>query len=293
MTISNPHPAISSYPEWRQSKLSTYPLLPEQLIIDIPDINGLTHNIISQMSKNITKHNFSFYRFENPDQNNKQAVHNLATNRGLIHVDNNLCSDADNLTSIEVRENRGQHEYVPYTSRPINWHTDGYYNADDKQIHGVILHCARPAIEGGMNYVLDHDIAYILLKDENPAYIDALCHPNAMTIPANILNGEIIRPEQTGPVFSYTRDRRIHMRYSARLRNIIWRDDDATQEALAFLRTLWESDSPYILSYKLQAGEGFISNNVLHARTTFKDHNNKEMKRLLYRGRFFDAVNIK
>jgi len=143
-----------------------------------------------------------------------------------------------------------------------------------------------------MNFVLDHDIAYILLKDENPAYIDALCHPNAMTIPANILNGETIRPEQTGPVFSYTDDGRIHMRYSARLRNIIWREDETTQQAATFLRKVWESDSPYILSYKLNAGEGLISNNVLHARTTFNDYDDANKKRLLFRGRYFDAVNI-
>lgn len=293
MTTSHPHPALSDYDNWRHDKLSAYPITPEQLITSIPNIDSLTPGVISQISKHIAQYNFAFYHFEDPLQNTKQAVHTLATTFGLTHLDNNICSDADNLTSIEVRENRGQHEYIPYTSRPINWHTDGYYNSKQEQINGVMLHCARPALEGGMNYILDHDIAYILLMDENPAYIDALCHPNAMTIPANILNEEIIRPEQTGPVFSYTPDGRIHMRYSARLRNIIWNDDETTQEAVAFLRTLWESDSPYILSYKLNAGEGFMSNNVLHARTSFKDHENPENKRLLYRGRYFDAARIR
>lgn len=290
MTISKPHPATSNYDQWRQNKLAAYPLFPEQFIINIPDINALTPDIISQVSNNIAKHNFAFYRFNDSSQNNKYSVHSLATTFGLIRLNNNLCSDADNLTSIEVRENRGQHEYIPYTDRPLNWHTDGYYNSAHEQIHGVMLHCARPALEGGMNYVLDQDIAYILLKDVNPAYIEALSHPNAMTIPANILNGEVIRPEQTGPVFSYTDDGRIHMRYSARLRNIIWREDQATQEAVTFLRKLWDSDSPYIVNYKLNAGEGLISNNVLHARTTFKDYDDVEKKRLLYRGRYFDAA---
>lgn len=290
MPPSSPHPAISNYDKWRQNKLSTYPLSPEQLITHIPNIDNLDSSIITQLSNNIAHHNFAFYRFEDPNQNTKYAVHTLATTLGLTRLDNNLCSDADNLTSIEVRENKGQHEYIPYTSRPLNWHTDGYYNADNDQINGVMLHCARPAFEGGMNYILDHDIAYILLRDENPAYIEALCHPNAMTIPANILNGETIRPEQSGPVFSYTTDGRIHMRYSARQRNIIWNNDEKTQEAVAFLRQLWESDSDYILNYTLHAGEGFVSNNVLHARTTFKDSDDADKKRLLFRGRYMDAV---
>jgi len=43
-----------------------------------------------------------------------------------------------------------------------------------------------------------------------------------------------------------------------------------------------------VLRYRLQAGEGLISNNALHNRTAFED--GAAHKRLLYRARFFDRI---
>ena len=206
-------------------------------------------------------------------------------------MDNNICADSDQLTSIEVRKNTGQHEYIPYSSRKLSWHTDGYYNTKEKQINGMLLHCAQPAMRGGESLLLDMDIAYILLRDENPNYIKALSEPDALTIPANVLDGEIIRAEQTGPVFSLNKNGRLHMRYSARKRNINWKNDRYTSEAVDFLDSLWETGSPYILKYTLKAGEGLLCNNVLHCRTEFEDSDLQESKRLLYRGRYYDRLN--
>ena len=81
------------------------------------------------------------------------------------------------------------------------------------------MHCAQPAAEGGENLLLDHEIAYIQLRDKNPAYIKALMKNNAMTIPPNIENGIEIRGEQTGPVFAVDEGGYLHMRFSARTRN--------------------------------------------------------------------------
>ena len=77
-------------------------------------------------------------------------------------------------------------QYIPYTNKALSWHTDGYYNVLDKQIFGIIMHCVRPAAEGGVNSLLNPENVYIALRDENPAYIEALMHPEAMTIPDNI-----------------------------------------------------------------------------------------------------------
>jgi len=45
-----------------------------------------------------------------------------------------------------------------------------------------LLYCAQDATEGGENQLLDHEIAYILLRDADPRFIEALMHPAAMTI---------------------------------------------------------------------------------------------------------------
>ena len=137
---------------------------------------------------------------------------------------------------------------------------------------------------------MDHEIAYLLLRDENPEYIKALMHDDALTIPDNILDGKVIRAAQSGPVFSINSQGQLHMRYSARKRNIEWKQKTPTLEAVAFLEGLMQSNSRYIIKHSLKAGEGIICRNVLHCRTAFVDSDNPEEKRLLFRGRYYDEL---
>lgn len=278
------------YQTWRTKKLALYPVAASDLRVDLHNPAAITSAEREQLHYFLMHYNLVFYRCSNPATVSKQQVHQLAQQLGLKTLAHNLCADADSLTSIQVTQHRGQHDYIPYTDKKLSWHTDGYYNAPDEQIHGMLLHCVRPAAQGGANLLMDQELAYILLRDANPDFISALLHPAAFTIPANILNGETIRPAQTGPVFSFNPNRSLHMRYSARQKNVIWRDDATTQAAAQFLLALWEQDSPYQLSATLQAGEGVICNNVLHCRTAFLDAEQPEKKRLLYRGRYLERA---
>jgi alpha-ketoglutarate-dependent taurine dioxygenase len=79
------------------------------------------------------------------------------------------------------------------------------------------------------------------------------------------------------------------MRYSARKKNIRWRDDRTTTAAREFLTELLADAAGPVLRHDLQPGQGLISNNVLHNRTAFED--GPSQKRLLYRARFFDRIN--
>jgi hypothetical protein len=155
----------------------------------------------------------------------------------------------------------------------------------------MVLHCENPAHHGGGNLLLDHEIVYILMRDENPAYIEALMQDDAMTIPANVEQGVEIRPEQSGPVFSVdAASGDLHMRYTARTKSIEWKDDPGVKQAVAFLEQLLASDLPYIFEYRLQANEGVLSNNVLHGRTRFEDGDSDAGKRLMYRARYYDRI---
>lgn len=281
---------INPYSQWRKIKLSAYPIEPSQLITPIAEPENPSDRELRKLQATCRQHNLALYRFSRGDVRSKHTVHQLACRLGLQQLNKNLCADEDSLTSLQVAPHRGQHDYIPYTDKKLSWHTDGYYNLPEEQIHGMLLHCAQPAQEGGESWLMDHDIAYILLRDANPGYARALMHPQAFTIPANMLNGEIIRPEQSGPVFSITPSGNLHMRYSARQRNVQWRDDPLTREAADFLLNLWQQDSPYKIRYTLQAGEGVICNNVLHCRTAFRDSDDPTKKRLLYRGRYYERV---
>lgn len=278
-----------AYVAWRKHKLANWPVNSAELMTEIADGFTLQAGEVVAIRSALSRYNIAFYRLKSTLTGDKAMVRALGRQLGLERLDNNLCADDDGITSLTVVENRREGEYIPYTNQPLNWHTDGYYNGLDQQIRGVILHCVRPAEEGGGNAFLDHEIAYIQLRDENPEFIRALMAPDAMTIPPNIQNGRELRPRQTGPVFSVDSRGYLHMRYSARARNIEWKADSTTQAAAECLLNLFQPDSPYIFRHRLEAGEGVISNNTLHCRNGFS-HEKGNASRLLYRARYFDRV---
>ena len=109
-----------------------------------------------------------------------------------------------------------------------------------------------------------------------------------MTIPPNVEAGTEIRGACAGPVFSvdaFTGS--LHMRYSARKRNIDWRDDELTREAADLITEILDIDD-LAYTYRLKAGEGVICNNVLHRRSGF--HDSRNQNRLMYRARYYDRV---
>jgi hypothetical protein len=221
------------------------------------------------------------------DDPDKELVQRLGGQFGLGRLDHNTGADEDAITSLKVQSDPAHRSYIPYSDKPIAWHTDGYYNPPDRQIQGLLLHCVQPAASGGANGLLDHEIAYILVRDQDPDYIRALMHPQAMTIPANLADGQLVRQEQTGPVFSVTPAGHLHMRYTDRKRNIVWRNDPLTTRAVACLKEVLHRHTPWHLEGLLQAGWGLISNNVLHTRTGFEDG---PAPRLLYRARYYDRL---
>ncbi|TNF38714.1 MAG: taurine catabolism dioxygenase TauD [Gammaproteobacteria bacterium] len=238
------------------------------------------------------KTNMVIYQLQQPQQGDKHYIRELGRQLGLERLDGNLCADDDSITSLQVMDSDTRHAgYIPYTNRPLSWHTDGYYNLPEQQIRAILMHCVRDAVEGGENLLLDHEIAYIQLRDQNPEYIKALMRPDVMTIPPNVAEGQTLRTEQSGPVFSVDeQSQSLHMRFSARMRNIVWHDDDITRQAVAALNALLNPENPYVFRYRLKPGEGIICNNVLHNRTGFSDDPASGRTRLLYRARYYDRV---
>jgi len=277
-----------TYRQWRDEKLRNYPTALEALVVEVDDPRSLTPAQHDKLLEILKKTNMAIYAGKTGDDPDKEIVRKLGLQFGLENLDHNMCADGDAISSLEQADEEPRTGYIPYTNRPIAWHTDGYYNDLDKQIHGLLLHCVRPASEGGMNQLLDHEIAYIMLRDENPDFIRAFEHPEAMSIPPNVVNGEELRGWARGPVFMLQENGSLHMRYTHRKRNIEWRDDELTRQAMAFLGSIMNPDNPYYIEGTLDAGQGLICNNVLHTRTGFE----KNSRRLLYRGRYFDRISL-
>ena len=276
------------YQRWRKHKLENYPSRLEHLIVDVQDPRALTPAEHDALLERCKKTNFAIYRSDMIAED-KAIPARLGAQFGLHRLNHNWLADEDAITSLKVNDQGERPAYIPYTDRPIKWHTDGYYNTADEQIHGLLLHCVRPAQSGGVNRLLDQDIAYIMLRDRNPQFIQALMQPDAMSIPPRTDENGVVRAEVSGPVFSvHPPSGGLHMRYTARTRSIHWKQDPLLQQAVDCLQDLLESASPYIFSATLQPGMGLISNNILHDRSAFSDSD--EHKRLLYRARYFDRI---
>ncbi len=278
----------SSYREWRAAKLDRYPKSVAELVTDVGSLTDLSGGQKNAILQNCRRANMAIYTCRDAHAS-REAIRKFAANFGLTRLDHHLCANADGVSELAVAASGVRGGYVPYSSRGLSWHTDGYYNAESKRLQAVVLHCVQDAAEGGQNAVLDPEIAYLRLRDASPDYIEALEHPNCMDIPANNGADGEIRPAVSGPVFWYdTASGALRMRYSARKKNIRWRNDAVTTAAREFLSELLGAEDGLVLRFSLEPGQGLISNNVLHNRTAFEDSPGKT--RLLYRARFFDSI---
>jgi hypothetical protein len=279
-----------AYRAWRERKLADAPSSIDQLIVEIGDPRRLSAVERDTLTARCRRFNMAIYASGCTDEN-KAIARSVGAQLGLVRLDANSLADDDGISSLEVRGGAGPHgDFIPYTNRPIRWHTDGYYNPPGRSINAMVLHCVRPAMRGGDNRLLDHEIAYILLRDANREHVRALTAPDAMRIPARERSdtATVARGEQPGPVFSLLPGGDLHMRYTHRTKSIGWRDDDATRAAVAALRALLDDGNRYVMRTRLLAGMGLVCNNVLHERSGFDD--DPAAPRLLYRARFRDRV---
>lgn len=281
----------AAFQRWSDAKLAHYPVDIGELVIEVNDPQRLSRSEYTAMRERLRRANMVIYAGPTKAGSDRSVPLSLARRFGLSGLDRNWLCDFDGLSSLTVAAEGERMKYVPYTNRRIHWHTDGYYNGPERQIRGLILHCASPAERGGENALLDHELAYLLLRRENPDYIRALMDPRALTIPPGTETGGVARPERAGPVFSVQPDNgRLHMRFTARRHHALWKDNAAVRAARARLAAILEGELGYVLRGRLEAGMGLVSNNVLHDRADFQD--SAEHKRLVFRARFYDAVRL-
>jgi len=277
------------YRRWRDRKLTAYPGELGDLVVEVRDPRNLSAAEHEALLSCCRRANMAIYVSSTGTDDDKEIPAGLGRQFGLERLDHNWLADDDAITSLTQSDRGARPDFIPYTNRPIRWHTDGYYNAPDRQIHGLILHCVHPAARGGENALLDQEILYILLRDEDPALVEALMRPDVMTIPPRMDEDDVVREARTGPVFSMTPSGDLHMRYTARKHSIEWKDDAAVARAVERLEQLLAEESRYVFRGRLESGMGLLSNNVLHDRSGFDDPAGGP-QRLLYRARYYDRI---
>ena len=254
--------------------------------VDIADPATLNYQELAKLRERVAVANFAHYRCAQAV--NDTAVLALCHQVGLKNLHQSVVTAG--LTKIEVSPG-SKARYIPYTNSELNWHTDGYYYPETYPVRAMLLHCVRPALEGGATELINHEIVYALLAQTNPDYVAALSQADVMTIPANSQAPDGPRQAQSGPVF-WQDPGRIYMRYTTRRHNIQWRQDPLSHEAVEALAEILRQRTDLVFHRQLGPSEGVLSNNTPHRREPFQDSTERGRGRLFYRGRFHDNIRI-
>jgi len=278
-----------AYARWRERKLDSAPRRIEDIVVTLDDPRRLGAQERASLVDLNRRCNMALYVSKTGTDPDKDIPRRLGAQLGMRTLDGHWLADSDGISPISVAgaEQRGERkEFIPYTDKPIRWHTDGYYNVPAHTIRALLLHCVQSGATGGANRLLDHEIAYLLLRDENPDFIRALSAPDALTVPPRTDDRGVARDARPGPVFSVNDDGTLHMRYTARSVSIAW--SAAALAARTALERILAAPTPWTFQGRLEPGMGLVSNNVLHDRSGFTETAGK--RRLLYRARYYERV---
>jgi len=278
-----------SYRYWRDALLHAVCSIISNRVVQIVRLSAPTGDELRHLRSAIAVHGFALYRTDSTPGEGELKC--FARALGLER------SDAGFAGAGEVRHLRAEgprrqsgRQYIPYTNRALNWHTDGYYNDAGRAVRAFVMHCVSPAASGGENQFLDPRRVYVALRDENPDWIRALTASRALGIPPNVIDGHTVRPARYGPVFYAAKSKSsgLGMRYTIRERHVEWAPGREMAEARCRLQRLLEDDELGATRWRFSAGEGIVCANVLHARTAFKDAPNQS--RHVLRARYLDAI---
>ncbi|RYH12225.1 TauD/TfdA family dioxygenase [Tropicimonas sp. IMCC6043] len=262
--------------------------------VEVDSLESPSPEAVRELEARCALGNFAVYSVAHPETDvaaASAALARFAQHFGLLESEAHRSSGAAGVVALRTSSEEGKKGYIPYTPKAMNWHTDGYYSAPENRVAGFLLHCHQKALSGGENQLMDPELAYLRLREADPAYVRALMHPEAMTIPENREPDGTIRPDSVGPVFyPDPATGRLQMRYTARTRSINWRQDSATLEAADWLRAWLAAGDPLMRQIRLDRGQGILNNNVLHNRTRFEDGASETDRRVMLRLRFHVRV---
>ena len=248
---------------WASKKELNIPSNINDLKVYLENINHVSRDEISQIKEKLAKYNCCIYASKTDLDTNANLI-SFARLLGMKTFDSHNI-DGEAISTISADKTINNMRYIPYTDKALNWHTDGYY--DKKPIFSWILHCIEPALSGGENFLLDHELAireYVLKHDD----ISRLMNKDTFSIPIDDVANR-------GATSSYICDmnneyRKLHMNFSMRKENITF-DKDSESAVLKLIKIIKEDCKKYHLTYKLSKSEGIVSNNILHGRNAFKD----------------------
>ena len=279
---------------WKKQKLDGYGSEYTNLPVNIADPFRIREDEYTHLVEQVRRRNFVLYRLDPEYSESPQAVMALCRQLGLVSTIGNPESGQDHVSYIHdrTRDLENPSRYIPYTSKPLNWHTDGYYYPENHKVRSFVMHCAHPAGSGGENGLIDHEMLYIQMQELAPELAQCLCLPDTLTIPRNAEQGKVLREAFQGPVYSMDENGCLYMRFTQRRHHIIWKQYSKVTQAIAFLNSMLSTPLPWKVTVRLARGEGILCNNILHCRHAYSDSHPETSGRLLYRIRFNERMSL-
>lgn len=276
--------SADDYQKWRDEKLAAYPKTIGDLVVELGNMTAITDAEKGKIMDLVERANMCVYTAGKAELS-MDSLLSLGKQLGVSDTDKSRRhSNSDELTNSGILN-----QAIPFTTRHVRWHTDATYYGSDKTIQALFLLCKRPAIEGGSNKVLDHEIMYILLRDKNPEALRVLMNKDCFKY-KNPKTGEIDN-HLGGKVFWTNPEGHLCHRFSFRKMDMAWSEDSDVRAARDELESLMLNESGHVIEGRLESGLGLVSNNVLHTREKLMDSEDPLNKRLLFRTRFYDRVN--
>jgi len=281
-----------AFESWREAKIRACDRLSKLPPIRLDSLAACEKSARRDLKERCAIANHALYQVSHSEptvEADCTALAGFARSLGLSVPEDHRSAGERGVVALRTSSTATKKGYIPYTARPLNWHTDGYYNPASSPVMAFVLHCHQQAGIGGENQLADPELVYLRMREANPNFVAALMHPGAMTIPENREPDGTLRPTSVGPVFFADEvSGRLQMRYTARTRSIEWRSDPTTDRATEWLRDWLTSGDPMIRSLRLAPGQGILCNNVLHNRTGFDD--GADHARVMLRIRFHQRL---
>jgi alpha-ketoglutarate-dependent taurine dioxygenase len=257
---------------------------PQRLRVE--DLSAPSTRVLADLRTAIASAGYCCYR--GPSTSDANAVLQLCQKLGLRTLDDTLVGARGALTVIgKPSTASAAGAYRPYSASALGWHTDGYANAADASVRAFALHCVRPATTGGANQFVDPRRVLARLVEANPSAVKTLMRDDALTIPANVRGGAVLRAQRSVPVFAADADGYLITRYTARRKHVRWHPDVSAARGAMMDAIAREAED--VQAIVLAPGEGVICANVLHNRSEFVDHAGLDARAYL-RGRFFERL---
>ncbi len=126
------------YREWRKTRLQTCPKSADHIRVKIDGLLAMTAAQKVAIHSTCKQANMVIYQCRDPFVD-RAAIVVFASQFGLTRIDHHLCANADGVSELSVASEGIRTGYVPYSSRSLSWHTDGYYNG--KKDRSMPLSC--------------------------------------------------------------------------------------------------------------------------------------------------------